>query len=108
MRADKRRPKTSFTPLSRTKMIWTGAKSPRQITEAFPWAQAPRYLIRDRDRVYDAAVTTDYGPWASATRPLPQARLGRTHRGRFWADFTIIVEANFRYRHRRPETQRQI
>ena len=57
MRADKRRPKTSFTPLSRTKMIWTGAKSPRQVTEAFPWAQAPRYLIRDRDRVYDAAVT---------------------------------------------------
>src|ERR1700716_594930 len=24
----------------------------RQITEAFPWAEAPRYLIRDRDRVY--------------------------------------------------------
>jgi len=41
MRADKRRPKTSFTPLSRTKMIWTGAKSPRLVTEAFPWAQAP-------------------------------------------------------------------
>ena len=28
----------------------------RQITEAFPWAEAPRYLIRDRDRVYGAAV----------------------------------------------------
>ncbi len=28
-----------------------------QITEAFPWAEAPRYLIRDRDRVYGAAVT---------------------------------------------------
>jgi len=27
----------------------------RQITEAFPWAEAPRYLIRDR--VYGAAVT---------------------------------------------------
>ena len=26
----------------------------RQITEAFPWDQAPRYLIRDRD--------TSYGP----------------------------------------------
>lgn len=23
----------------------------RQITEAFPWDQAPRYLIRDRDSV---------------------------------------------------------
>src|ERR1700716_3508651 len=29
----------------------------RQITEAFPWAEAPRYLIRDRDRAYGAAVT---------------------------------------------------
>jgi transposase InsO family protein len=29
----------------------------RQITEAFPWREAPRYLIRDRDRVYGAAVT---------------------------------------------------
>ena len=29
----------------------------RQITEAFPWAEAPRYLIRDRDRVYGATVT---------------------------------------------------
>jgi hypothetical protein len=28
----------------------------RQITEAFPWDEAPRYLIRDRDRVYGAAV----------------------------------------------------
>jgi transposase InsO family protein len=28
-----------------------------QITEAFPWAEAPRYLIRDRDRAYGAAVT---------------------------------------------------
>jgi integrase len=26
-------------------------------TEAFPWAEAPRYLIRDRDCVYGAAVT---------------------------------------------------
>ncbi|MGA8990597.1 MAG: integrase core domain-containing protein, partial [Rhodoplanes sp.] len=29
----------------------------RQITEAFPWNEAPRYLIRDRDGVYGAAVT---------------------------------------------------
>ena len=26
-------------------------------TEAFPWNEAPRYLIRDRDCVYGAAVT---------------------------------------------------
>jgi transposase InsO family protein len=29
----------------------------RQITEAFPWAEAPRYLIRDRDQVYGTVVT---------------------------------------------------
>ena len=28
-----------------------------QITEAFPWNEAPRYLIRDRDQVYGAAAT---------------------------------------------------
>jgi hypothetical protein len=28
----------------------------RQITQAFPWDETPRYLIRDRDRVYGAAV----------------------------------------------------
>ena len=29
----------------------------RQITEAFPWNEAPRYMIRDRDRIYGAVVT---------------------------------------------------
>ena len=28
----------------------------RQITEAFPWNEAPRYLIRDRDRDYGVVV----------------------------------------------------
>src|SRR5246500_3520314 len=28
----------------------------RQITEAFPWNEAPRYMIRDRDCIYGAAV----------------------------------------------------
>jgi transposase InsO family protein len=28
----------------------------RQITEAFPWDQAPRYLVRDRDAVYGEVV----------------------------------------------------
>jgi hypothetical protein len=27
----------------------------RQITEAFPWDGAPRYMIRDRDRIYALA-----------------------------------------------------
>jgi transposase InsO family protein len=28
-----------------------------QLTEAFPWNEAPRYLIRDRDRIYGSIVT---------------------------------------------------
>ena len=28
----------------------------RQLTEAFPWNEAPHYLIRDRDRIYGAIV----------------------------------------------------
>jgi transposase InsO family protein len=28
-----------------------------QLTEAFPWDEAPRYLIRDRDRIYGSIVT---------------------------------------------------
>ncbi|MCH7886110.1 MAG: transposase [Planctomycetes bacterium] len=29
---------------------WTG----QQVVEAFPWEEAPRYLLRDRDKVYGA------------------------------------------------------
>src|SRR6202158_4311268 len=32
---------------------WVG----RQVTEAFPWEGAPRYMIRDCDRVYGTVVT---------------------------------------------------
>src|SRR5271167_2188114 len=28
-----------------------------QLTEAFPWDEAPRYLIRDRDRIYGSIIT---------------------------------------------------
>src|SRR4029077_2905449 len=50
--------------LDRRELIWIGVTPhptaewiARQITEAFPWSQAPRYLIRDRDAVNGAAVT---------------------------------------------------
>src|ERR1700761_4076288 len=29
----------------------------RQITEAFPWDEAPHYMIRDRNRIYGSVVT---------------------------------------------------
>src|SRR6266478_6941281 len=34
----------------------------RQITEAFPWNEAPRYLIRDRDRSTALPSGTDCAP----------------------------------------------
>src|SRR5207247_3172886 len=50
--------------LARRDLVWINVTTnpsadwiARQITEAFPWNDAPRYLIRDRDRVYGAAVT---------------------------------------------------
>ena len=50
--------------LARRDLVWINVTAnptaewiARQITEAFPWNEAPRYLIRDRDRVYGAAVT---------------------------------------------------
>ena len=42
----------------------------RQITEAFPWDEAPRYLIRDRDRVYGAAVTRRLRAMGIRDRPI--------------------------------------
>src|SRR6266480_2335165 len=50
--------------LVRRDLVWINVTShptaewiARQITEAFPWDEAPRYLIRDRDQVYGAAAT---------------------------------------------------
>jgi transposase InsO family protein len=49
--------------VARRELVWINVTShptadwiARQITEAFPWNEAPRYLIRDRDQVYGAAV----------------------------------------------------
>jgi transposase InsO family protein len=50
--------------LRRRELVWINVTTnptaewlARQITEAFPWNEAPRYLIRDRDQAYGAAVT---------------------------------------------------
>ena len=50
--------------LARRNLVWINVTAhptaewiARQITEAFPWDEAPRYLIRDRDQVYGATVT---------------------------------------------------
>jgi transposase InsO family protein len=50
--------------LDRRDLIWINVTAnptaewvARQITEAFPWDEAPHYLIRDRDRIYGSVVT---------------------------------------------------
>jgi transposase InsO family protein len=49
--------------LDRRRLVWINVTAnptadwiARQITEAFPWDQAPRYLLRDRDRSYGTVV----------------------------------------------------
>ncbi len=50
--------------LDRIDLVWINVTTnptaewiARQITEAFPWDMAPRYMIRDRDRIYGIVVT---------------------------------------------------
>ena len=38
----------------------------QQISEAFPWDEAPRYLVRDRDTSYGASVSVDSEPSATS------------------------------------------
>jgi transposase InsO family protein len=64
--------------LGRRELIWINVTAnptaewvARQITEAFPWNEAPRYMIRDRDRIYGAVVTRR--PRAMGIRDKPIA-----------------------------------
>ncbi|MGY3610400.1 MULTISPECIES: integrase core domain-containing protein [unclassified Bradyrhizobium] len=50
--------------LDRRDLVWINVTAnptaewvARQITEAFPWDEAPHYLIRDRDRIYGSVIT---------------------------------------------------
>ena len=50
--------------LDRRNLVWVNVTThptaewiARQLTEAFPWNETPRYLIRDRDRIYGTVVT---------------------------------------------------
>src|SRR5258707_15482737 len=45
----------------------------RQITEAFPWDGAPRYMIRDRDRIYGAIVTRRLRAMGIRDKPVAPA-----------------------------------
>jgi hypothetical protein len=50
--------------LDRRDLVWINVPTnpaaewiARQISEAFPWDDAPQHLIRDRDQIYDTIVT---------------------------------------------------
>jgi transposase InsO family protein len=62
--------------LQRRHLVWINVTAnptadwiARQITEAFPWEQAPRYLLRDRDASYGHAVTPRLAAMGIRDRP---------------------------------------
>ena len=70
--------------LQRRDLVWINVTTnptaewiARQITAAFPRNDAPRYLIRDRDRVYGDIVTRRLHAMGIRDKPIAPARLGR-------------------------------
>ena len=63
--------------LDRRDLVWINVTAnptaewvARQITEAFPWNEAPRYMIRDRDRIYGSVVTRRLRAMGIRDRPI--------------------------------------
>jgi transposase InsO family protein len=63
--------------LERRRLVWTNVTAnptaewiAQQITEAFPWGEAPRYLIRDRDTAYGVAVARRLRAMGIRDRPI--------------------------------------
>jgi transposase InsO family protein len=63
--------------LGRRQLVWTNVTAnptaewiARQVIKAFPWDQAPRYLIRDRDGSYGAVVTRRLQAMGIRDRPI--------------------------------------
>jgi len=66
--------------LDRRELVWLSVTThptaewvARQITEAFPWNEAPRYMIRDRDRIYGAVVTRRLRAMGIRDKPVAPA-----------------------------------
>ena len=66
--------------LDRRNLVWVGVTTNptaewivRQLTEAFPWEEAPRYLIRDRDRAYGAAIVRRVHAMGNRDKPIAPA-----------------------------------
>ena len=66
--------------LDRRALVWINVTTnptaewiARQITEAFPWIEAPRYLIRDRDCIYGTFVTRRLHAMGIRDKPIAPA-----------------------------------
>jgi transposase InsO family protein len=66
--------------LGRRDLVWINVTTnptaewiARQLTEAFPWNAAPRYLIRDRDRIYGSIVARRMRAMGIRDKPIAPA-----------------------------------
>jgi hypothetical protein len=66
--------------LDRRELVWINVTAhptaewiARQITEAFPWNEALRYIIRDRDRIYGAVVMRRLRAMGIRDKPIAPA-----------------------------------
>src|SRR6476620_4045267 len=66
--------------LNRRDLVWINVTTnptaewvARQIIEAFPWDEAPRYVIRDRDQIYGAVVTRRLRAMGIRDKPITPA-----------------------------------
>jgi transposase InsO family protein len=66
--------------LDRRELVWVNVTAhptaewvARQMTEAFPWNEAPRYMTRDRDCIYGAVVTRRLRAMGIRDKPIPPA-----------------------------------
>ena len=63
--------------LDRRHLVWINVTTnptaewvAQQITEALPWNEAPRYLIRDRDGIFGAIVTRRLRAMGIRNKPI--------------------------------------
>jgi transposase InsO family protein len=66
--------------LDRRHLIWVNVTTnptadwiARQLSEAFPWNEAPQYVIRDRDCIYGAVVTRRLRAMGIRDKPIAPA-----------------------------------
>jgi len=66
--------------LDRRELVWVNVTTnptaewiARQVTEAFPWDDSPRYLIRDRDRIYGTIFTRRLRAMGIRDKPIAPA-----------------------------------